>query len=332
MANNILITGANGFVGRAVCARLLLEGWQVRGVIRSTKQVDSLLVGIEIIKIGSIGTDTDWSDALTGVDAVVHLAARVHVMNDNVAEPLAAFRQVNVAGTERLARIAATNGVKRFVFLSTVKVNGEETENHQFTERDTPNPHDDYSTSKWEAEQALHNISDATGLEIVILRLPLVYGQGVKANFLRLLDMVNKNIPLPLSMVNNKRSMIYIGNLVDVIIKCIEHPKAANETFLVSDGQDISTPELIRMIARVMGKKARLFLCPAPLLKMIGKIAGKSDEIERLTGSLQIDSAKIRRELSWTPPFTMEQGLKETAEWFKHRETGVRGLETRVRT
>lgn len=288
------------------------NGWHVRGTVRSIEQAASLPAGVEVVQIESIGPDTDWSDALAGVDTVVHLAARVHVMNDRVADPLSAFRQVNVAGTERLARMAADAGVKRLVFLSTVKVNGEKTEKHLFTEEHTPQPQDPYAISKFEAEQALHNISDATGLEIVILRSPLVYGPGVKANFLRLLNMVNKNIPLPLSMVNNKRSMIYIGNLIDAIIKCIENPNAANQTFLVSDGQDVSTPELIRMIAKAMGKKARLFPCPVSFLKMIGKVAGKSDEIERLTGSLQIDSAKIKSTLNWTPPYTIEEGSMET--------------------
>ncbi|MBI4654808.1 MAG: SDR family oxidoreductase [Nitrospirae bacterium] len=322
MANNILITGANGFIGRAVCARLLLEGWQVRGVIRSTKQVDSLSVGIEIIKIESIVTDTDWSDTLAGVDSVVHLAALVHVMNENTSDPFAEFRKVNVAGTKRLARMAVTNGVKRFVYISSVKVNGDGCEK-TFTEHDIPAPKGPYGVSKWEAEQVLHKIAENTGMEIVIFRLPLVYGPGVKANFLRLLDIVNKDIPLPLSLVNNKRSMIYIGNLVDAIIRCIEHPAAANQTFLVSDGEDVSTPDLIRMIAGAMGKKARLFPCPASLLKMIGKVTGKSDEIERLTGSLQIDSDKIRRELNWTPPYTMEQGLRMTADWFMSNEKNI---------
>jgi nucleoside-diphosphate-sugar epimerase len=207
--------------------------------------------------------------------------------------------------------------------MSTIKVSGEKTIGSAFTENHTAQPQDPYAISKWEAEQALHNISDTTGLEIVILRPPIVYGQGVKANFLRLLDMVNKNIPLPLSMVNNKRSMIYIGNLVDAIIRCIEHPDAVNKTYLVSDGQDVSTPDLIRMIAKAMGKKARLFPCPAPLLKMIGNVAGKSSEVERLTGSLQIDSSKIRRELNWAPPFTMEQGIRKTADWFISNEKNI---------
>ncbi|PKL52489.1 MAG: NAD-dependent dehydratase [Nitrospira bacterium HGW-Nitrospira-1] len=318
-----LITGVTGFAGNALARKMAASGWQVRGTIRSVKQAATLSDGIEVVQIKSIGAGIDWSDALAGVDTVVHLAARVHVMKDTATDPLTAFREVNVAGTERLARMAAKTGVKRFIFLSTVKVNGEITGDVPFSESDIPNPEGYYAISKWEAELILHRIAQKTRLQVVILRLPLVYGTGVKANFLRLLDMVNKNIPSPLSMVNNRRSFIYIGNLVDAIIRCIEHPNAANQTYLVSDGQDVSTPELIRMISCAMGKKARLFPCPLSLLKMIGKIIGKSAEIERLTGSLQIDSAKIRRELSWTPPFTMEQGLKMTADWFISNEKNI---------
>lgn len=306
----VLITGANGFLGQNLCTEMLRQGWRVKAATRS---VDPLIAGAKPVMVGSIDGETNWADALSGVDAVVHLAARVHVMRDEAADLLAEFRAVNVEGTLNLARQAAKAGVRRFIYLSSIKVNGEETASERpFTEEDQPAPQDAYAVSKWEAELALHNISDATGLEVVILRPPLVYGQGVKANFLRLLDMVNKNIPLPLSMINNKRSMIYIGNLVDAIIKCIEHPDAANQTFLVSDGQDISTPELIKMIAEAMGKKARLFPCPVSLLKMMGKVSGKSAEIERLTGSLQVDSSKIRMTLNSTPPHTIEEGIIET--------------------
>lgn len=322
----ILVTGANGFIGQRLCETLLNASYFVRGAVRHFPEgLHSLKSGnnAEFVFIDNVSPETNWGMALKGIDCIIHLAARVHIMRETSGDPITVFRKVNAEGTSLLARMAADAGVKRFIFLSTVKVNGEETEEHQFTERDTPNPHDDYSSSKWEAEQALHNISDAAGLEIVILRPPLVYGQGVKANFLRLLDMVNKNIPLPLSTVNNKRSMIYIGNLVDAIIRCIEHPSAANQTYLVSDGQDVSSPDLIRMIAGAMGKKARLFPCPVPLLKMIGKVTGKSSEVERLTGSLQIDTAKIRRELNWTPPFTMEQGLRKTADWFMSYEKNI---------
>ena len=319
----IAVTGASGFIGVALTNKLYEKGYDVRGIVRANERTLNRNSRLEIFAVGEINSDTNWGDALKGIDVVIHLASRAHKLIDASVNLLAEYRIVNADGTQRLAEMSAGAGVKRLIFISTVKVNGEKTGKHQFTERDTPSPHDDYSTSKWEAEQALHNISDATGLEIVILRSPLVYGQGVKANFLRLLDMVNRNIPLPLSMVSNKRSMIYIGNLVDAIIRCIEHPDAVNKTFLVSDGQDVSTPELIRMIAGAMGKKAKLFPCPLSLLKMIGKVAGKSDEIERLTGSLQIDTAKIRRELSWTPPFTMEQGLRKTADWFMSNEKNI---------
>jgi len=319
----VAVTGANGFIGTALTHKLCEKGYDVRGIVRSKERSLNRNSRLEIFAVGEINSDTNWNDALKGIDVVIHLASRVHKLNDASINPLAEYRRVNTDGTQRLAEISARAGVKRLIFISTIKVNGEKTAGDAFTENHLAHPQDPYAISKWEAEQALHNISDATGLEIVILRLPLVYGQGVKANFLRLLDMVNKNIPLPLSMVNNKRSMIYIGNLVDAIIRCIEHPDAVNKTFLVSDGQDVSTPELIRMIAGAMGKKAKLFPCPLSLLKMIGKVAGKSDEIERLTGSLQIDTAKIRRELSWTPPFTMEQGLRKTADWFMSNEKNI---------
>ena len=266
--HSILVTGANGFIGTALTHKLCEKGYDVRGIVRSKERTLNRNSRLEIFAVGEINSDTNWGDALKGIDVVIHLASRAHKLIDASVNLLAEYRIVNADGTQRLAEMSAGAGARRLIFISTVKVNGEKTGKHQFTERDTPSPHDDYSTSKWEAEQALHNISDATGLEIVILRLPLVYGQGVKANFLRLLDMVNKNIPLPLSMVNNKRSMIYIGNLVDAIIRCIEHPDAVNKTFLVSDGQDVSTPELIRMIAGAMGKKAKLFPCPLSLLKM----------------------------------------------------------------
>jgi nucleoside-diphosphate-sugar epimerase len=322
-APKVLVTGANGFIGAALTHKLCENGYDVRGIVRFKKRLLNRNRRLEIFTIGEINDDTNWNDALKGIDVVIHLASLVHKPIDVSINSLADYRRVNTMGTQKLAEMSAGAGARRLIFMSTVKVSGERTIGTAFTENHLAQPQGPYAVSKWESEQALHNISDATGLEIVILRSPLVYGQGVKANFLRLLDMVNRNIPLPLSMVSNKRSMIYIGNLLDAIIRCIEHPDAVNKTFLVSDGQDVSTPELIRMIAGAMGKKARLFPCPAPLLKMIGKVAGKSDEIERLTGSLQIDTAKIRRELSWTPPFTMEQGLRMTADWFISNEKNI---------
>jgi len=223
------VTGATGFVGKALGKRMVSNGWHVRGAVRSAEQGANLPAGVEVIPIKSISADTDWSDALVGVNTVVHLAARVHVMNDTATDPLAAFRQVNVAGTERLAWMAATEGVKRFVYVSSVKVNGERCKT-PFTEHNIPAPEDPYGVSKWEAEQVLYKVAEDTGLEVVILRPPLVYGPGVKANFLSLFKIVDRGIPLPLASINNHRSLIYLGNFVDAITTGINHPKAAGQT------------------------------------------------------------------------------------------------------
>lgn len=313
---DILVTGANGFVGKTLCKRVASNGWQARGTVRYAEQAVGLPTGVEAVQIKSIDADTDWSDAVSGVDAVVHLAARVHVMNDTSSHPLSAFRQVNVAGTERLAQMAAINGVKRFVYVSSIKVHGEGCEK-PFTEHDIPAPADPYGVSKWEAEQVLHKVAKDTGLEVVIFRPPLVYGPGVKANFLSLFKIVDRGVPLPLASVKNHRSLIYLGNLVDAITVCINHPNVAGQTYLVSDGRDVSTPELIRRVAVALDRPTKLLPFPPFLMRFAGKLLGKSDAIERLVGSLTIDSSKIQRELGWKPPYTMEQGLKETAEWFK---------------
>ena len=313
----VLVTGATGFVGTALVSRLVDSGrFGVRAAVQ--RESGELLAVVEQVVAGNLTPNTDWQQALVGVDAVVHLAARVHVMNDTASDPLSAFRQVNVAGTERLARIAATKGVKRFVYISSVKVNGESCEK-PFTEQSIPAPEDPYGVSKWETEQILHRVAEETGLEVVILRPPLVYGPGVKANFLSLFKIVDRGIPLPLAGINNQRSLIYLENLVDAIIKCIEHPNAANQTFLLSDGQDVSTPELIRMIASAMGKKPRLAPCPPVVLKFLGKLTGKSLEVKRLIGSLQIDNSKIKKVLNWQRPFTMEEGIAETVKWYLKR-------------
>lgn len=319
----ILVTGATGFVGKALCKSMALNGWHVRGTVRSAEQTAGLPSGVEVVQIKTIGADTDWSDVLARVDAVVHLAARVHVMNDTSSYPLSAFRLVNVAGTERLARMAAIKGVKRFVYISSVKVSGEGREK-PFTEYSIPAPEDPYGVSKWEAEQVLHKVAKDTGLEVVILRPPLVYGPGVKANFMSLLKLLDRAIPLPLSSINNLRSLIYVGNLVDAIITCITHPMAVGQTYLVSDGEDVSTPELIRRVAAALGRPARLFPFPPFLMRLAAKPFGKSDAVERLVNSLTIDSSKIRRELGWKPPYTMEQGLRETTVCYRksmHDET-----------
>lgn len=312
----LLVTGSSGFVGRKLCARMLADGWQVRGTVRSVEQATDLPSKVEVVQIESLAPDTDWSKTLTSMDVVVHLAARAHVMQETNADPLSAFRQVNVAGTERLAKMAADAGVRRFVFLSSIGVNGNVTHGRPFTEEDEPNPYSLYALSKLEAEQCLSRIASESKMEVVIIRSPLVYGPNNPGNFLRLLCLVAKGLPLPLGGLHNQRSMIYVGNLVDAIITCVDHPKAAGETFLVSDGEDISTSELIRKIAKAMGKKPMLLSLPPALLNMMGKIFGKSAELERLTGSLCVESLKIRKVLDWNPSFTMSEGIRQTVKWF----------------
>lgn len=308
---HVAVTGANGFVGQAMCADLRLRGLYVRGATRSRYGLPS---GVGYSIIGAINGDTNWEDTLTGIDVVIHLAARVHVMQDDSADPLAEFRKVNVAGSENLARQAAQAGVKRLVYVSSIKVNGEETQGgDKFSELDAPLPQDPYGVSKWEAEQALHRVALETGLEIVIVRPPLVYGAGVKGNFAQMLKVLARGFPLPLASVANLRSLVYVGNLADALIVCATHPLAAGQTYLVSDGEDISTSDLLRQLGAAMGHSARLFACPVTLLKLAGRLTGRADQIERLTGSLQIDSGKIRRELGWTPPYTLSQGLQLTA-------------------
>jgi nucleoside-diphosphate-sugar epimerase len=241
-------------------------------------------------------------------------------MNDQAQDPLTKFRRVNTLGTETLARAAARSGVKRLVFLSSIKVNGESTlPVSPFDEASPAEPQDPYAISKWEAEQALTRVSAETGLEIVVLRCPLVYGPRVKGNLLRLLQAVDHGIPLPLALARNRRSLIYLDNLTDAIATCLTHPAAAGKTYLVSDGEDVSTTELIARIAQALGKPSRLWPCPFGLIELAGRMTGKSDEIARLLGSLCIDSNRIRNELDWTPPYTLEQGLAETARWLHGR-------------
>ena len=307
MAMKFLVTGANGFVSRALCKELSQKGYAVRAAVRSENVKFN---DIERTVVGTIDGETDWGKAFIDVGVVFHLAARVHVMSDESSDPLAEFRRINTAGTEHLARSAAASGVKRFIYVSSIKVNGEATcAGKKFSELDTPNPQDPYGISKWEAEQALHRVAAGTGLEVVIVRPPLVYGANVKGNFAQMLKVLAKGIPLPLASVENRRSLIYVGNLVDALIICAAHPAAAGQTYLVSDGEDVSTPDLLCQLGTAMGHPARLFPCPQALLKLAGRLVGKADQIERLLGSLQVDSSKIRRELGWIPPFTLQEGL-----------------------
>ncbi len=312
----VLVTGASGFVGRAVCERALSLGMKVRGSHRSLGSQSLVPAGVEKIQIASVNGDTDWSLALMGVDVVIHLAGRVHIAKDSVKDPLATYREVNTAGTRRLARMAVTAGVRRLVYISTIKVNGEQTATTPFTETDVPQPGDAYAISKWEAEQVLHQIGAETGLEIAILRPPLVYGKGVGANFLRLLHLVQRRIPLPLASVTNRRSLLYVRNLADAILTIATHPKGAGQTLLVSDGEDVSTPQLVQYIASAMKFPAKMFPCPPRLLYLVGNLFGKLEEMRRLLSSLAVDSTKIRFEIGWIPPYTMSHGLKETVEWY----------------
>lgn len=311
-----LVTGANGFVGSALCARLRRDGVFVRGAVRALSPTPD---SSEALGIGSLSSDTDWTEALKNVDLVVHLAARVHVMNDRSSDPLAAFRHVNVEGTTALARQAAVAGVRRFVFLSSVKVNGEFTEEeHPFSADDAPAPEDSYGVSKYEAEQLLRQIAAETGMEVVIIRPPLVYGPGVKANFESMMRWTARGLPLPLAAVTeNRRSLVALDNLVDLIVTCLNHPAAANQTFLVSDGEDLSTAQLLKRMGTAIGQPARLFHLPPMLLKLGASVLNRPGIYQRLCGSLQLDIAKTRQLLGWTPPVSVDDGLRRAAEGFR---------------
>ena len=298
-------------MGKAVCELAVRRGLVVKGALRTRGEVPGCIVSFVV---GDINDATDWGRALVDVNSVVHLAARVHVMHDTAADPLTAFRVVNVEGTLSLARQAAAAGVKRFVFISSVKVNGEATLPGQpFTADDVPAPLDAYGVSKMEAEQGLRELSAQTGMEVVIIRPPLVYGPGVKANFAAMMRWLRRGVPLPLGAIHNQRSLVALDNLVDLIVTCLTHPAAANQTFLVSDGEDVSTTELLRRMGRAMGHPAHLIPVPASLLKLAATMLGKQDVAQRLCGSLQVDIEKTRRLLGWTPPLSLDEGLRRAA-------------------
>lgn len=305
----VLITGATGFIGRALCHQAVHRGLDVHAAGRQAGQHPEVS---STLSTGSIDAQTPWTPALVGVQTVVHLAARVHVMNEASEDPLASFRQTNTAGTLNLGRQAAAAGVRRFVFVSSVKVNGESTAaTRPFAASGTPAPQDPYGISKMEAEQGLRDIAAETGMEVVIVRPPLVYGPGVKANFAAMMRAVQRGFPLPLaSVTHNRRSFVALDNLVDLLITCIDHPAAANQTFLVSDGEDLSTADLLRRLGQAMNKPARLFPVPPSLLQLGANLLGKGDMAQRLLGNLQVDITHTRNTLDWTPPISVDEGLR----------------------
>ena len=310
MNPRLLVTGANGFVGNAFCKQAVINGHAVRGAFRIAADIPN---SIDPIVVSNINCSTEWGISLREVNAVVHLAASVHVMHDTEADPLAAFRAVNVEGTLNFARQAAAVGVRRFVFVSSVKVNGERTlPGRAFTEADASNPQDAYGQSKYEAEQGLRQLSADTGMEVVIIRPPLVYGPGAKANFAALMRVVQRGWPLPLGAVHNQRSLVALDNLVDFILTCIANPLAANQTFFVSDGQDLSTTDLVRSMARVAGVPARLLPVPVWVLNKGASLIGKGEEMQRLCGNLQVDISKAYSLLGWLPPVSVDEGLRRT--------------------
>lgn len=311
----VLITGGTGFVGRALSSRVLLDGkWEPR--VASRTGSTALPHHIDAVVVPGLTPDANWREALTGIAVVVHVAARVHLMKDQASDPLEEFRSTNVRGTLNLARQAAEMGVRRFVFLSSIKVNGEHTlPGQRFTPEDDPAPEDAYGVSKHEAEQGLLALGRETGMEMVIVRPPLVYGPGVKGNFAALMRWVAKGIPWPLGAVrHNRRSLVGLDNLVDLLVTCLDHPAAANEIFLVSDEDDLSTTELLRRLGRAMGKPARLVPVPVWLLRSSAMLLGKQAVAQRLLGSLQVDISKTRELLGWVPPVTVDEGLRRTVE------------------
>lgn len=308
---SVLVTGSAGLVGRAVVNQLAKgQAHQVRAASRNGGH--ALPPQVAPVHLSALGPHADHSKELTGVSAILHLAARVHVMHDTTSDPLAAFREVNTDGTLNLARQAVAAGVRRFVFVSSIKVNGERTAAHTpFRHDDTPRPEDPYGISKREAEDGLRAISAQTGMEVVVVRPPLVYGPGVKANFATLMRAVERGLPLPLaSVTHNRRSLVALDNLVDLLITCIDHPTAANQTFLVSDGEDLSTADLLRRLGSAMGRPARLLPMPLALLRLGAAALGRDAMAQRLLGNLQVDMTNTREALGWSPPISVDEGLR----------------------
>lgn len=308
------ISGATGFVGKALLQKLGPDTFSARRLLHRS---DPRLLLPDDRVIGDIGPATEWRHALEGVDCVVHLAARTHILNEHSPDSLAAYRHINVEGTRNLARQAVMAGVCRFIFLSSIKVNGESTADQPYRETDTPAPIDAYGISKLEAEDVLRDICSSSAMELVIVRPPLVYGPGVKGNFLRLLQLIQRGIPLPLASVNNRRSLIHVENLADAICSCLKVPAAAGQTFLASDHDEgIATNTMITLLAEGLNRPARLFPFPPRLLQLAGVMLGQSATIARLTGSLSVSASHLRNVTGWRPRIPLDQGLIETAQWY----------------
>jgi nucleoside-diphosphate-sugar epimerase len=300
----ILVTGASGFVGRELCIYLRLLGYDVIPVSRRTVDIKDVVV----LKFGS---DTEWSLLLEKCDYVIHVAGRAHVMTENQSDPLKIFRSVNVTNTIDLARLSARCGIQRFIFISSIKVNGEFTQPEKyFTADDIPSPKDPYGISKWEAEQALQQIASETGLEVVIIRPPLVYGPNAKGNFASMAKWLERGVPLPFGSIDNRRSLVGLDNLCDLISRCVDHPSAAGQTFMVSDDEDLSTTELLRRTAYALGVEPSLINVPQSLLEFCAKMFNQEDLAQRLFGSLRVDISKTKKLLNWTPPISVDEGLR----------------------
>ena len=327
----ILVTGASGLVGRALVPALAAAGHDIVIAVRRPDApglLSGLFANARVHVVGDIGPDTEWGAALAGVEAVVHLAARVHVMKEGDGDPLMLYCRVNAEGTARLATASAAAGAKRFVLVSTVKVMGDSDRGRPLTEDQTPAPADAYGLSKWAGEKALLDVCQQGRMQPVILRPPLVYGPGVKGNMLSLLKLLRWAPPLPLAAIDNRRSLISAANLADAIVCCLRHPQAGG-IYFVRDAEDVSTPELIRRLGAAIGRPARLFPAPGVVLRLVAALTGQSGAAARLLDSLRVDDAKIRRDLGWTPPYDMVQGLGEMASWFASPRKSSTGVASR---
>ena len=319
--NKVLVTGATGFLGKSLIKQLNNEF--VKGTIFPVLRKNCTSFDeFSPIVVDDINSTTDWTDKLQGIDCVIHCAARVHVMNEADENPLEAYREVNVRGTLQLAQAAAKSGVKRFIFVSSIKVNGESTTGRlPYRSSDTPNPQDPYGISKAEAEEGLKKLVEKTGMDVVIIRPPLIYGPGVKANFAAMLKLASTGVPLPFGCVkHNQRSMVYVENLISLIIECINNPNAANQTFLISDDDDLSTKAFVQGLSKALGKNSFMLPVPNTIFSLAGKVLGKSAIIDRLCGSLQVDINHTKNTLNWQPPYSVEQGFAATANAFKTRQ------------